>query len=65
MKNVVPTEQDSAAPLHWGAENGLDKMVEFHSSETNVDIQDMVGLGVANEHACGLMGNPNEMLLCV
>ena len=64
-ENVVPMEQDSATPLHWGVQNGLDKMVEFHLSETDVDLQDMVGLGVANEHACAVMGNPSEMLLCV
>ena len=65
MKNVVPMEQDDITPLHWGAENGFDKMVEFHLSETHVDLQVLVSLGVANEHACAVMANPSEMLLCV
>ena len=39
-------------PLHWGALNGMDKMVRFHLRETDVDIADTVGLG--EPHVCAL-----------
>ena len=44
-------QQDSETPLHWGARNGLNKMVEWHLGEIDVDFQDKVGLG-GNECAC-------------
>ncbi|CAD7703431.1 unnamed protein product, partial [Ostreobium quekettii] len=34
---------DECTPLHWCASNGLDKMVEWHLRETQVDFRDKVG----------------------
>lgn len=65
VKSIVSVEQDDQTPLNWAARNGLDQMVELHLNGTDVDFQDEVGFGVANERACAAAPNLSEMLSCV